>query len=146
VHKRISVVTWVEFISERLSYIILRGRWCHIIVLKIQAPTEDKIDDVKASFYKELDVCLINHMKMLLGDFTAKVGREDISKPTKVQCSHIATSINILRHLQMGEPTIRLAIFWQTGEGIRMYLMFGHSGQQNVILTTIWWWQKLGRD
>jgi hypothetical protein len=21
-----------------------------------------------------------------------------------------------------------------------------HSGQQIVILTTIWWWQKLGRD
>jgi hypothetical protein len=23
--------------------------------------------------------------------------------------------------------------------------MFAHSGQQIVILTTIWWWQKLGR-
>jgi hypothetical protein len=33
--------------------IILRGRWCHIIVLNIHAPTEDKPDDVKASFYEE---------------------------------------------------------------------------------------------
>jgi ABC-type hemin transport system ATPase subunit len=24
--------------------------------------------------------------------------------------------------------------------------MSDHSGQQIVILTTIWWWQKLGRD
>jgi hypothetical protein len=75
------------------------------------------------------------HMKILLGDFNPKVGREDIFKPTigneslqeisndngvklvnfatsKVHCSHIATSINILGRLQMGKPTIRLTIFW----------------------------------
>jgi hypothetical protein len=35
VHKRnISAVKWVEFVSDRMSYIILRGRWCHIVVLK----------------------------------------------------------------------------------------------------------------
>jgi hypothetical protein len=34
VHKRIiSAVKKVEFVSDRMSYIILRGRWCHIIVL-----------------------------------------------------------------------------------------------------------------
>jgi hypothetical protein len=32
------------------------------------------------------------------------------------------------------------------GEGIRVYLMFDHSGQQIVILTTIRWWQMLWRD
>jgi hypothetical protein len=31
---------------------------------------------------------------------------------SKVRCSHIATSINILGRLQMGKPTIRLTIFW----------------------------------
>jgi hypothetical protein len=42
VHKRIiSAVKRVEFVSDRMSYIILRGRWCHIIVLNVQAPTED---------------------------------------------------------------------------------------------------------
>jgi hypothetical protein len=31
-HKKIiSVVKWVEFVSDRMPYIILRGRWCHII-------------------------------------------------------------------------------------------------------------------
>jgi exonuclease III len=65
-----------------MSYIILRGRWCHIIVLNVHAPTEDKTDDVKDSFYKELE-CVFNklpkyRMKILLGDFNAKVGREDI--------------------------------------------------------------------
>jgi hypothetical protein len=144
VHKRIiSAVKRVEFVSDRMSYIILRSRWCHIIVLNIHAQTEDKIDDAKDSFYKELERVFDKfpkyHMKILLGDFNAKVGREDIFKPavgnesfhkisndnvitvlnfatsknlSKVRCSHIATSINILGRLQMGKPTIRLAIFW----------------------------------
>jgi hypothetical protein len=34
VHKRIvSAVGRVEFISDRMSYIILRGRWCNIILM-----------------------------------------------------------------------------------------------------------------
>jgi hypothetical protein len=43
VHKRIiSAVKRVEFVSDRMSYIILRGRWCNIIVLNVHGPTEDK--------------------------------------------------------------------------------------------------------
>jgi hypothetical protein len=49
----ISAVKRVEFVSDRLSYITLRGRWCHIIVLNVHAPTVDKTDDVKDSFYEE---------------------------------------------------------------------------------------------
>jgi hypothetical protein len=42
VHKRIiSAVKRVEFISDRISYIILRGRSCDIIVLNVHAPTVD---------------------------------------------------------------------------------------------------------
>jgi hypothetical protein len=37
-----------------MSYIILRGRWCNIIVLNVHAPCDYKIDNVKDSFYKEL--------------------------------------------------------------------------------------------
>jgi hypothetical protein len=44
--KIISAVKRVEFISDRMSYIILRSRWCDIIVLNVHAPTEDKIDDI----------------------------------------------------------------------------------------------------
>jgi hypothetical protein len=48
VHKRIiSAVKGVEFVSDRMSYIILRGYWCHVIVLNVHAPTENKIDNVK---------------------------------------------------------------------------------------------------
>jgi endonuclease/exonuclease/phosphatase family metal-dependent hydrolase len=50
----------------------------------VHAPTEDK-DDIKNSFYKELQHVFHQffkyHMKILLGDFNAKVGREDIFKP-----------------------------------------------------------------
>jgi hypothetical protein len=59
------------------------------------------------------------HMKILLVDFNAKVGKEDIFKPTignrslheissdngvrlsKVRCSHFVTFINLLGHLLM---------------------------------------------
>jgi exonuclease III len=64
-----------------MSYIILRGRWCHIIVLNVHAPIKDKTDDVKDSFFEELervfDKFLKYHMKILLGDFNTRVGRED---------------------------------------------------------------------
>jgi hypothetical protein len=65
-----------------MSYIILRGRWIHIIVLNVHDPTDDKTDDVKDRFYEELE-CIFDkfpkyHMKILLGDLNAKVGREDI--------------------------------------------------------------------
>jgi hypothetical protein len=56
VHKRItSAVKRVEFVSDRMSYIILSGRWCHIIVLKVHAPTDDKTDEKNDSFYEELE-------------------------------------------------------------------------------------------
>jgi hypothetical protein len=69
-HKEIiSAVKWVEFVSNRVSHIMLRGRWCYIIVLNIHAPTEDKTDDVKDSLYEELERVFDK------GDFNAKVCR-----------------------------------------------------------------------
>jgi hypothetical protein len=38
-----------------MSYITLKGRWCYIIVLNVHVPTEDKDDDIKDSFYEELE-------------------------------------------------------------------------------------------
>jgi hypothetical protein len=87
VHKRIiSAVKRVEFVSDRMSCIIRKGRWCHIDVLNVHAPAEDKINYVKDSFYEELE-CFFDkfpkyHMKILLGVFNAKVGRERTFKPT----------------------------------------------------------------
>jgi exonuclease III len=48
-------------------------------------PQQDKTENMKDSFYEELervfDEFLKYHIKILLGDFNAKVGREDIFKP-----------------------------------------------------------------
>ena len=50
VHQRIvSVVMRVEFVSDRMSYIGLRGRWCNIIVLNLHAQSQEKSDDSKDS-------------------------------------------------------------------------------------------------
>jgi exonuclease III len=145
VHKRIiSAVKRVEFVCDRMSYIIITCRWCHIIVLNVHAPTEDKTDDVKDSFYEELE-CMFDkfpkyHIKILLGDFNAKVGREDISKPTigneslhKISNDNGVRSVNFVTSQNLrvkstmfphcsihkytwtspdGKSTIRLAIFW----------------------------------
>jgi hypothetical protein len=86
VHNRIiSAVKRVEFVSDRMSYIIVKGHWCDIIVLNVHAPTEEKDDHIKDSFYDKLkqvsDQFPRNHMKILLGNFNAKVGSEDIFKP-----------------------------------------------------------------
>jgi exonuclease III len=87
VHNRImSAVMRVEFVSDGMIYIILRGCWCNIIIVNVHATCEDTSDDIKESFYEELgrvfDQFPRYDMKILSGDFNAKVGREDIFKPT----------------------------------------------------------------
>jgi hypothetical protein len=74
VHKRIvSAVMRVELISDRMSYITLRGCCCNFIVLNVHTPCEDKRDNVKDSFCEELghvfDQFPKYDMKMLFGDF-----------------------------------------------------------------------------
>jgi endonuclease/exonuclease/phosphatase family metal-dependent hydrolase len=95
-----------------MSCITLKGHWCDI-VLNVHAPTEDKDDDVKDSFYEELEQVFDQfpryHMKILVGDFNAKVGRKDIFKPVigneslheasndnRVRVVNFATSKNLI--------------------------------------------------
>ena len=42
-HRRVSAVERVHFVSDWLSYIVLRGCWCNIIVLNVHAPSEEKV-------------------------------------------------------------------------------------------------------
>ena len=59
VHSRmVSAVKRVEFVSDRMSYIVLRGRWFNVIVLNVHAPSGEKSDDSKDSFYEELEQVL----------------------------------------------------------------------------------------
>ena len=71
IHRRIvSAVKRVEFVSDRLSYTVLRGRWRNIIVVNEHAPSEGKSDKAKDSFYEELEQVFDHfpkyHMKTLL--------------------------------------------------------------------------------
>ena len=103
VHRRIrSAVKKVEFISDRVSCITLKGRWCDIIILSVHAPTEDKDDGIKDSFYEEIERLFDQlpryHIKILLGDFNAKVGRENIFQPTiGTECVHPESNDNGFR-------------------------------------------------
>jgi len=54
-HRIVSAVKRVEFVSDRVTYIVLRGRRYNIVVLKVHAPSEKKSDDSKDSFYEELN-------------------------------------------------------------------------------------------
>jgi len=63
-HRIVPAVKRGEFVSDRVSYVVLRVRWCNIIVLNVHAPSEEKSDDSEDS---------------LMG---IKLGREDNFKPT----------------------------------------------------------------
>jgi exonuclease III len=171
VHKRIlSAVRRVEFISVRLSYIILRGRWCNVIVLNVHAPCEDKGDDVKDSFCEELgrvfDQFPRYDMKIILGDFNAKVGRENIFKPTIVNESlheiSNASGVRVVNFPTSKNLVVKSTMFphrnihkhtWTPPEGnthnqidhvlvdkngTQVHLMSDLSEGLTVILTAVW--------
>jgi hypothetical protein len=69
----------VESVSDRLLYIVLRGRWCNIIVLDAHAPTKKKSDEELQQVFNHFPTY---HMKILLGDFIARFVRKDSFKPT----------------------------------------------------------------
>jgi hypothetical protein len=51
----IAAVKRIQFVSDRMTYITQRGRWCDIIFLNVHVPTEDKIYHMKDRFYEELE-------------------------------------------------------------------------------------------
>jgi hypothetical protein len=68
----------------------------------VHAPTKDKIGDIKDGFHEELEQVFDKfpryHMKILLGDFKAKVVREDTFKPTTGnESSHETSNDNGVR-------------------------------------------------
>jgi hypothetical protein len=177
VHKRIiSAVKRVELVRDRMSYIVLRGRQFHIIVLNVHAPTEDKIDDVKESFCEELErICdkfPKYHMNILLGDFNAKVGVEDIFKPTVGNESlheisndngvvNFAISKNVILKSTMFPHCNIHKYIWTSPNGKTHnqidHILIDRQRHSNVldvryfravdcVRTTIWWWQRLRRD
>ena len=56
-HRMVSAVKREEIISDIMSYtlIVLKVRWFNIIVLNVHAPSEEKSDDSKDNFNKQLE-------------------------------------------------------------------------------------------
>ena len=60
-HRRVSAVQRAEFVSDRMSYTVLRGRWCIIIVLNVQTTSEENSDDSIDGYFEELEHVLGKH-------------------------------------------------------------------------------------
>lgn len=73
-------------VSERLCTLRLRGYFYNITLINAHAPTEDKDDEVKERYYEELQTAYNraphSDIKIVLGDFNAKVGQESAYRPT----------------------------------------------------------------
>jgi len=87
----------------------------------VHAPSEEKSDESKDSFYEELEQVfnhfLKYHMKVLLGDFNVKVGRENIFKPTIRQES---------LHQDSNDNGVRLVNFTTSKNLVVKSMMFPH--------------------
>jgi len=85
-HRFVPAVKRGGFVSDRLSYIVLRSHWCNIINLNVHVPSEEKSDNSKDSSYEEFKQIFYHfleyHMKILFGDFNTKFGEEVICKLT----------------------------------------------------------------
>jgi hypothetical protein len=44
-HRRVSAAKRVEAVGDRVSYTIMRVRWCNTIAMNIQATSEEESDD-----------------------------------------------------------------------------------------------------
>ncbi|KAJ4436074.1 hypothetical protein ANN_18701 [Periplaneta americana] len=82
---------------------------------------EEKDDHIKDSFYEELEHTFdqLNryHMKVLLGDFSAKVGWEDIFKPTIGKESlHVSSNNNGVRLVNFATSKIKYT--WTSLDGM----------------------------
>ena len=66
VHCRIlSAVKRVEFVSDRLSYILLGGRWRNTVVVNVLAPSEEKSDTSKyEEFMRNYNKCSITFLNI----------------------------------------------------------------------------------
>ena len=75
-----------EAINERLCKIRIKGKFFNYSIINIHAPTEDKEDNDKDSFYELLnkvyDSCPKHDVKMVIGDANAQVGKEQEFCPT----------------------------------------------------------------
>ena len=69
-------------VDKRICSLRIRGKFFNYTLINVHAPTEDKESKDKDIFYEKLakvyDEAPNRDIKIMLGDFNAKVGRESI--------------------------------------------------------------------
>jgi len=65
-------------VMSKVSYVVLRGGWCILIVLNVHAPNKEKCNVSKDSFMRNYNISFIIFLStisgIILGHFNAKVG------------------------------------------------------------------------
>jgi exonuclease III len=70
--------------NNRICKIRLKGRFRNITMISAYAPTNDKDDQEKERFYKNLEVCnrIPSHdMVIIMGNFNANIGNKEHLQP-----------------------------------------------------------------
>jgi exonuclease III len=70
-----------KLINHELCTLRVKGRFNNLSLICVHSPTKEKNEYIKESFYEEVETivtgCPKNDIKILLGDFNAKVGFGD---------------------------------------------------------------------
>jgi len=77
-----------ETYNERLCKLRIEGRFNNLSIISAYAPTEEKTDEEKEKFYKDLQTIHNKIRKrdivIIFGDMNAKIGKEDVyQKPCR---------------------------------------------------------------
>ncbi|KAJ4451970.1 hypothetical protein ANN_03454 [Periplaneta americana] len=70
-----------EAVNERLCRLRIRGKLFNYSIINFHAPTEEKDEQEKENFYQSLTEIFNKcpkHIKMVIGDANAQVGKEEI--------------------------------------------------------------------
>jgi len=51
-YTKVSGVKRVQYVGDRMSYIVLKGQWCNTIDFNVHAPSEEKSGHSKDGFYE----------------------------------------------------------------------------------------------
>ncbi|KAF0714277.1 ribosome biogenesis protein TSR3 isoform X1, partial [Aphis craccivora] len=95
-----------KVVNSRLTILIVEGKFFNVVFVNAHAPSEDKSDEEKEEFYSLLESklegiprhCII----ILLGDFSAKIGKEECFKTTTVSNSlHQLSNNNGFRLIEL---------------------------------------------
>jgi len=73
-------------INERLCWLRLKAKWFSCTLINVHVPTNEKTEETKEESYNLLEQTISqiasSDIHIVLGDFNAKVGKENVYKPT----------------------------------------------------------------